>query len=64
MGGLEAFARLSELDPKVRAIISSGYAEDEAVSGYAGRGFKAALVKPYTVRELGEVLAGVLGTWN
>ena len=61
MGGKEAFDAIRAVDTKVKAIISSGYTDDPVLSGYAGHGFKAAIVKPYKVEELKETLERVIG---
>jgi PAS domain S-box-containing protein len=59
MGGREALARMRELDPDVTAVVSSGYATDPIMADFRRHGFAAAMVKPYSLRELGETLAGL-----
>jgi PAS domain S-box-containing protein len=49
MGGREALPHLREIDPHVRAIVSSGYSNDPIMANYHEHGFRAVLVKPYTV---------------
>ena len=61
MGGEEAFKALRELDPDVRAIVSSGYDNDEMARQYLDMGFCGYLTKPYRVTELGKVIKAVLG---
>jgi two-component system cell cycle sensor histidine kinase/response regulator CckA len=61
MGGREALARLRELDPGVRAIVSSGYSAEAPVSDHREFGFLAALAKPYDRAALQQVLHQVLG---
>ena len=61
MGGEECFRRLRELDPEVRAIVSSGYDDDEMIKRYLDMGFVGYLTKPYRVSDLGRVLKAVLG---
>src|SRR5437016_5233734 len=56
MGGLATIARLRSLDPKVTAIICSGYSDEAAVSEFLTYGFRGALPKPFTRRELADVL--------
>jgi len=46
MGGKEAMQKLREYDPAVKAIVSSGYANDPAVTAYAEYGFSARLTNP------------------
>jgi signal transduction histidine kinase/CheY-like chemotaxis protein len=60
MGGLEAAAMLKELDPSARLIVSSGYSEAPVMSRFAEYGFDAVILKPWTVREMSEVLRKVL----
>lgn len=56
MGGLEAMAVLRRIDPPVKAIISSGYANDPVMSDYKQYGFCGFVAKPYKFDELIEVL--------
>jgi CheY-like chemotaxis protein len=59
MGGRETLEELRKLDPDVRAIVSSGYSEDAVLSDFRAYGFIDALRKPYTLEELGVVLARI-----
>ncbi|HLE84057.1 MAG TPA: ATP-binding protein, partial [Thermoanaerobaculia bacterium] len=59
-GGKQTLRDLLRLDPGVRAVASSGYADDPAVSGAGGNGFVAALPKPYSLPRLSEVLDEVV----
>ena len=52
MGGREALAKLREFDPGVRAIVSSGYSQDAAMTRYRDHGFCGVVSKPYSVSEL------------
>ncbi|MBF0540938.1 MAG: response regulator [Nitrospirae bacterium] len=56
MGGITAIKKLKEMDPKVKAIVSSGYSEIPVMSNFRQYGFVAALPKPYTIEELNYVL--------
>ncbi len=60
MGGEECFKRLLEIDPEVRAIVTSGYDDDEMVQRYLDLGFVGYITKPYRVSDLGKVLKTVL----
>lgn len=60
MGGKEAMARLLEIDPDIKGIVSSGYNNDPILASYREHGFRGVVMKPYTVRELGNVLHEVL----
>lgn len=57
MGGLEALSRLRAIDPRVRAVVSSGYSDDAAISEFRAHGFCAVLRKPYTLERLEQTLA-------
>ncbi|HEY1792980.1 MAG TPA: ATP-binding protein [Opitutaceae bacterium] len=61
MGGEETFHVLHQLDPDVRAIVSSGYDNEEMAKQYLDMGFCGYLTKPYRVGELGKVIKAVLG---
>jgi CheY-like chemotaxis protein len=61
MGGKEAIGKLLEIDPAVRAIVSSGYSEDPVMADYRAYGFRGVAIKPYRIRELSEVVAAVIG---
>ena len=56
MGGKEAIQLLVEVDPQVKAIISSGFSGDPIMSEYQEYGFKTAILKPYKMEELEQVL--------
>lgn len=60
MGGGEAMRRLREIDPGVKAIVSSGYKNNPAMENYREFGFQAALHKPYSISELRRVLHKVM----
>jgi len=61
MGGEETFKAIRELDPDVRAIVSSGYDNDDMAKRFLELGFCGYLTKPYRVADLGKVLKTVLG---
>jgi len=56
MGGKETIELLIALDPHIKAIISSGFSGDPIMSEYQEYGFKTAILKPYKMEELEEVL--------
>ena len=60
MGGHETVRRLRALDPKVKAIVSSGYSNDPIMAEYAQNGFDGVIAKPYQMLELGNVLEQVI----
>ena len=60
MGGQEAIAHLRDIDPKVKAIVSSGYANDPIIADFERFGFCGVVAKPYKYSELNEVLRRVV----
>jgi PAS domain S-box-containing protein len=56
MGGVETIERLRRMDPKVNAIICSGYSDEAALSEFIAYGFRGALPKPFTRSELADAL--------
>lgn len=60
LGGQEAIAYLRDFDPNVKAIVSSGYANDPIISEYEKYGFSGFVIKPYRFDELNEVLNRVV----
>jgi len=61
MGGKDTIRRLRELDPDVKAIVSSGYANDPGVTHFAEYGFCGVVAKPYRFDEIRQQLKTVLG---
>src|SRR5690606_1332924 len=59
MGGREALQRILEIDPDVRAIVSSGYSTDPVMAEYRAHGFRGVIAKPYDLAELRRVVAEV-----
>ncbi|HGE70520.1 TPA: response regulator [Candidatus Poribacteria bacterium] len=60
MGGKEAIVKLKELDPNVKAIVSSGYSDDPVMSDYEHYGFDGCIVKPYKNKDLIEIVQNVM----
>jgi len=60
MGGKEAIQRLLEIDPNIKAVVSSGYSDDPVMADYRKYGFRGVVAKPYNADELNEVLQQVI----
>ncbi|MEK6652154.1 MAG: PAS domain S-box protein [Nitrospirota bacterium] len=60
MGGKEAIKKLIEIDPAIRAIVSSGYSDDPVMSNFKEYGFKDAMAKPYEIADLRQMLHKVI----
>jgi two-component system cell cycle sensor histidine kinase/response regulator CckA len=56
MGGKETMRRLREIDPGVRAIVSSGYSNDAVIADFRAHGFVAMVAKPYRMEDLAKAL--------
>ncbi len=60
MGGKEAAEQILAIDPKACLVVSSGYSSDPIVSSFSSYGFKAAVAKPYRLKEISQVLSSLL----
>jgi CheY-like chemotaxis protein len=60
MGGKETIQQLLKIDPKVTAIVSSGYSNDPIMSDFENYGFRGVATKPYSIEKLSWVLHDVL----
>ena len=60
MGGKLTMERLLTIDPSVRAIIASGFADDPVIENYADYGFLGSLKKPFKGEEMNSLVEKVL----
>ena len=60
IGAKEAVGRLTGIDPAVKAILVSGYAQDSVLAEYRDHGFQAVITKPFTLQELSATLQSVI----
>jgi PAS domain S-box-containing protein len=60
IGGIEAMNQLAALDPVVKGILITGFGRDRALAACQTYGFKAAIVKPFTLQELHATLHSVI----
>lgn len=61
MGGKEAMELLRAVNPRVKAIVSSGYSNDPVMAKYARYGFSGVIPKPYDARTLSEAVHRAIG---
>jgi CheY-like chemotaxis protein len=60
MGGKEVIKELLEIDPELKAIVSSGYSDDPVLSNFQEYGFKGVISKPFESLSLSKALHKVL----
>lgn len=60
MGGKEAINLLRDIDPDIRAVVSSGYSNDPVMANYRDYGFSGIARKPFDIREISAVLHDVI----
>jgi YesN/AraC family two-component response regulator len=60
LGGKEAIKKLQEIDPEVKAIVSSAYSTDPVMANFREYGFSDFITKPYQSMELSKVLHKVI----
>ncbi|HWJ02819.1 MAG TPA: PAS domain S-box protein [Verrucomicrobiae bacterium] len=56
LGGKEAIKLFKDLDPDVKAIVSSGYTKDVVMANFQQHGFAGCVAKPFKIEELAAVL--------
>ncbi|MFO7735130.1 MAG: transporter substrate-binding domain-containing protein [bacterium] len=56
MGGVEAVKKIRDFDKDIPVFVSSGYAENPALSNPAEYGFSAGIAKPFSIKELSKLL--------
>ncbi len=62
MGGKETIARLRQLDPQVKALVSSGYADDPIMANFSEYGFCGVAPKPFGLQDLSKLLQMILNS--
>jgi PAS domain S-box-containing protein len=60
MGGKETIKELLKIDPNVKAIVSSGYANNAVMANFKRYGFSGVVTKPYHIAELEKTLNNVI----
>jgi len=56
MSGEEAVTRIRDIDPNVKAVVSSGYSDSPVVANYQEYGFLGCLGKPYKIDSMKDCL--------
>jgi two-component system cell cycle sensor histidine kinase/response regulator CckA len=59
-GGKEAMGELLKLNPRVKAVVCSGYADDPVMSNFEAYGFRASLSKPFLKASLKSIVEKAL----
>ena len=60
MGGKDVIKKMLEIDPSVKAIVSSGYSTDPIMSDFVEYGFSGVVAKPYKIEQLEKALHSIL----
>ncbi len=60
MGGVNAIQKMRDLDPTIKAIVTSGYSNDDILANYSDHGFNDYIIKPFKISELSQVLRRVM----
>ncbi len=60
MGGKEAIKKLLEINPEVKAIVTSGYSNDPVLANFKDYGFCGVFAKINNIEELGKTLQSVI----
>jgi len=58
MGGKEAVSKILAMNPDQDVIVTSGYSTDPVMSDFESYGFKARLIKPFTIADLKKIFEG------
>ncbi|MBU1076562.1 MAG: PAS domain S-box protein, partial [Spirochaetes bacterium] len=62
MGGKETIQKLLKIDPKVKAVVSSGYSQNPVMAQYIEYGFKDVITKPYRITIINSILQKLLNS--
>jgi CheY-like chemotaxis protein len=60
MGGKETMEKLMGIDPSIKAIVSSGYANDPIMANYKQYGFSGVVPKPYKIEDVSKSFKSLL----
>ena len=62
MGGAETYARLQEINPDIKVLLSSGYSVDGQAIELMKRGCNGFIRKPFTIEKLSHKIREILDT--
>jgi len=62
MGGKEAVKKILQIEPKAKVIVSSGYSNDPIIANFIDYGFSGAIIKPFQLKNLQEVIHDIFVT--
>ncbi|PCI46033.1 MAG: hypothetical protein COB51_08035 [Moraxellaceae bacterium] len=60
MGGKEAINEFQAFDPRVKVVVSSGYATDPIMANFGGYGFSGRLAKPFRLGDMQKEISRVM----
>jgi signal transduction histidine kinase/CheY-like chemotaxis protein len=60
LGGKAAVSMIKQIDPGIKAVVSSGYSNDDVLADPKKYDFDGIMAKPYTIEEMSKVLSKVL----
>lgn len=60
MSGAETFLHLRKMNPTVRALVCSGYSNDQILADFRNHGFSGIIVKPYTIEDISQAVQKML----
>lgn len=57
--GTETLRKLLEIDPQVNVVVTSGDTSNPCITDFKGHGFKDALIKPFTIDALKNIVCSL-----
>lgn len=60
MGGLEVFQEMKNINPEIRALVSTGYSKGEKINHMLSEGVKGFIQKPFVMKQLLSLVEDVL----
>jgi len=61
MGGGETYGRMKEINPKMKALLSSGYSINGQATEILKRGCDGFIQKPFSMKDLSRSIREILG---